>query len=59
MDEYREMIFVCAVIFTGIGAGVLIFHGIGLVIRRIGLMIMPLHDISTGKRRLCVLRRVL
>jgi len=52
MDEYREMLFVCAAIFTGIGGGVLIFYGLGLIIMR-------LRDLRTGKKRLCLLRRVL
>jgi len=52
MDEYREMLFVCACIFSLFGLGVLIFHGIGLIVMR-------LRDLRTGKRRLCVLTRVL
>jgi len=52
MNEYREMLFVCAIIFTGMGAGVLILHGLGLIIMR-------LRDLRTGKKRLCIVRRVL
>ena len=51
-DEFREMLFVCAAIVTGFGLGVLICHGIGLVVMR-------LRDLRTGNKRLCVLRRVL
>ncbi len=49
--EYKEALFVCAVIFTLFGLGVLIFHCLGLFIMRI-------RDIRTGKPRLCFLRRV-
>jgi hypothetical protein len=52
MDEYREMLFVCGAIVTCMGAGVLILHGLGLVI-------MWLRDLRTGKKRLVILRRVL
>jgi hypothetical protein len=52
MDEYLEMLFACAAITTGLGIGVLILHGCGV-------FIMWLRDIRTGKKRLCVLRRVL
>lgn len=50
-DEYQEMLFVLAAIFTLFGLGVLICHGIGLVI-------MWLRDLRTGRKRVCVLRRV-
>jgi hypothetical protein len=31
MSEYMEALFSCALIFTLFGAGVLIFHGLGLL----------------------------
>ena len=33
--EFQESILICAVIFCGIGAGILILHGIGLAYRGI------------------------
>jgi len=35
MSEFHESILVCAVIFVGLGGGVIVFHGIGLLIRRL------------------------
>jgi hypothetical protein len=31
-QEFSECLFICAAITTGIGVGVLVFHGIGLLI---------------------------
>ena len=52
MSEFMEGVFVCAAIFTLFGLGILICHGIGLII-------MHIRDLGTGRKRLCVLRRVL
>ena len=52
MSEFMEGVFACAAIFVILGGLLIICHCIGLIIMR-------LRDLRTGKRRLCVLRRVL
>ena len=52
MTEFWEGILACAAIFVILGGLLIICRGIGLVVMRI-------RDLRTGRKRLCVLRRVL
>lgn len=51
-EEFTEGLFAYAVIFTLFGLGVILFHCLGL-------MIMRIRDIRTGRKRILFLRRVL
>jgi len=51
MEDFEEMLFVCITITTLLFVGVLICHAIGVCIMR-------LRDLRTGRKHLYILRRV-